>query len=62
MATQASEALLERADRIVSGSSIDVWAGGRLRIETFAAHAERFGHTKLATAREQRAGSFPRQR
>ncbi len=61
MAPRASDALLEHADRIVSSSSIDVWAGGRLRIETLAAHAERFGHSQLAKALEQQAGSFPRQ-
>jgi hypothetical protein len=54
-------ALIERADRVVSGSSIDVWAGGRFRIETLAAHAERVGQSELAQALTQRANRFPRQ-
>jgi len=54
-------ALIERADRVVSGSSIDVWAGGRFRIKTLAAHAKRVGQNELAQGLMQRAESFPRQ-
>lgn len=60
-APEASAALLEHADRILAGSSIDVWAGGRPRLQTLAAHARRAGRLELAAALAKRADSFPRQ-
>jgi tetratricopeptide (TPR) repeat protein len=47
--TTASDRLLEAARETMRSRSIDVWAGGRMRVETTAAHAERLGDVELAT-------------
>ena len=44
----ASTQLIERAEETISSRSIDVWAGGRMSVETMAAHAERLGLSELA--------------
>jgi len=45
----ASSLLLEYAEGTMTSRSIDVWAAGRMRVETAAAYAEGLGHSDLAT-------------
>jgi len=45
----ASSLLLEHAEGTMTSRSIDVWAAGRMRVETAAAYAEGLGHSDLAT-------------
>jgi len=44
----ASSLLLEHAERTMTSLSIDVWAAGRMRVETTAAYAEGLGQSDLS--------------